>query len=137
MKECCICEKMYGGHGHNPAPIKQTGQCCDVCNKKVIKARMNRIHWGRIFMESFYQTNSINETVKRSKKFRKEILEIIGKYKVMNWGDTCKGDCVLNNNAVYLGNDRIVAKYITSKGDVFIITEQDRSATTILFASEY
>lgn len=34
-------------------------------------------------------------------------------------------------------NDRIVAKYKTSLGDIFIITECDRSYTTILFADEY
>jgi len=135
-KECCICEKLHSGHGHNPTPIGKQGQCCDVCHGLVIKARLNCARWERIFLENFYQTNSINLLVKKSKSFRKEILAMIGKYKVMDWGDTCKADSIQNDNAVYFGNDRIVAKYITSKGDVFIITEWDRSATTILFAHE-
>ena len=88
-------------------------------------------------MDNFYQTKAINNTVDKDNIFRKEILTMLEKYKNMDWGDTCKPDWKMNDKAVQSGNERIVAKYKTSKGDVFIITEWDRSATTILFASEY
>lgn len=39
----------------------------------------------------------------------------------------------LNDDAVKSGDDRIVAKY----DNIFIITEWDRSVTTILFLEEY
>lgn len=35
------------------------------------------------------------------------------------------------------GDDRIFARYNNEEGDVYIITEWDRSVTTILFPSEY
>ena len=37
---CCICGRIFKGHGNNPWPIKETGVCCDMCNKKVIDARI-------------------------------------------------------------------------------------------------
>ena len=46
-------------------------------------------------------------------------------------------DKLLNDEAAKNGDDRIVAKYKTSKGDIFIITEWNRTETTILFANEY
>lgn len=32
QKRCCICGKEMLGYGHNPAPIKSYGQCCDACD---------------------------------------------------------------------------------------------------------
>ena len=44
LKKCCICGEAYTGHGNNPAPVKETGLCCDDCNLMVvIPARMKRI----------------------------------------------------------------------------------------------
>ena len=42
----------------------------------------------------------------------------------------------MNDEALEIG-ERIVAKYETCEGDIFIITEWDRSVTTILFTHEY
>ena len=83
------------------------------------------------------QTRGIAEECKNDEKFAKEIEEAFKKYIQCDWGDTCESDSEMNNNAVENNNDRIVAKYITSKGDVFIITEWDRSYTTIMFSYEY
>ena len=35
---CCICGSTIGsmGHGHNPAPVKTEGRCCDYCNLSVV-----------------------------------------------------------------------------------------------------
>jgi hypothetical protein len=48
-----------------------------------------------------------------------------------------KRDMQSNDDAVKTGNDRILAAYNTSEGKVYIITEWDRSYTTLLFANEY
>ena len=69
-------------------------------------------------------------------EFAIEVFKSYTKYINADWGDTCANDCELNAEALKTG-ERILAKYITSKGDVFIITEWDRSVTTILFANEY
>jgi hypothetical protein len=38
---CCICGEESEGYGNNPAPVKESGKCCDACNRKfVIPARL-------------------------------------------------------------------------------------------------
>jgi hypothetical protein len=54
-----------------------------------------------------------------------------------DWGDICTSDKFLNDEAL---NDegRLLSAYSTSKGvRLWIITEADRSATTILLPEEY
>lgn len=82
-------------------------------------------------------TRGINDTVADDTSFAKEITLAIAKYRQGDWGDLCGEDKKLNNNAVARNDDRILAAYKTEKGKVYIITEWDRSATTILFANEY
>ena len=53
-----------------------------------------------------------------------------------DWGDLCEEDCELNEKAIG-GEGRVFSSYDTEHGKIFIITEWDRSVTTILFASEY
>jgi len=54
-----------------------------------------------------------------------------------DWGEVCKEDWELNDEALELGH-RILSVYTSSNGVKFwIITEADRSATTILLPSEY
>lgn len=41
---CCICGDEFEGYGNNPAPYKESGKCCDACNRKfVIPARLAQI----------------------------------------------------------------------------------------------
>lgn len=61
------------------------------------------------------------------------------KYQNSDWGNTCKADSLANDHAVDTGEERILASYIREDtGEkIWIITEWDRSATTILFPEEY
>lgn len=81
-------------------------------------------------------TRGVSDAMDVDDKFATEVFEARQKYRKGDWGDTCEEDKKLNNEAVKNG-DRIVALYKTSKGNIFIITECDRSATTILFTYEY
>lgn len=82
-------------------------------------------------------TRGVNAKISESIEFSKFFLESIAKYRNCNWGDICHEDKKMNNNAVKNNDDRIVARYNNSHGDIYIITEWDRSATTILFTHEY
>ncbi len=54
-----------------------------------------------------------------------------------DWGDVCADDWESNDMA-YEQGDRILSSYKTVKGiKIWIITEWDRSATTILLPGEY
>lgn len=57
-----------------------------------------------------------------------------------DWGDLSESDKRLNDRAVRSGEDRIFSSYhLDETGDnkIWIITEWDRSATTILLPEEY
>lgn len=54
-----------------------------------------------------------------------------------DWGDVCPSDGRLNEDALREG-DRLFSVYHTQDGVKFwIITESDRSATTVLLPSDY
>lgn len=56
-----------------------------------------------------------------------------------DWGDICDEDKAVNEEALKDGN-RLVSKYLRKdhpNDKILIITEADRSVTTVLFPSEY
>lgn len=86
-------------------------------------------------------TVGVFDKVTSDDEFKKIVFDSIGRYKKCDWGDTCKEDSESNNYALN-NEERILAVYIYRKGTpdetkIWIITEWDRSATTILFPSEY
>lgn len=83
------------------------------------------------------QTRGLYEKCNEDSKFASEVKTAFLKYVKGDWGDTCKEDWDMNDRAVESGEDRIFAAYNTSLGKIYIITEWDRSATTVLFAREY
>lgn len=93
---------------------------------------MKKLELGQVV-----QTRAIAEASKEDTNFFGQVLVAFNKYQRNDWGDTSPEDAALNDAAVENGDDRVVAKYKTTKGNIFIITEWDRSATTILFANEY
>jgi hypothetical protein len=64
-------------------------------------------------------------------------LEFIQRHRNHDWGDVCQEDWSLNNQSVLEGT-RILSSYHTKKGEkIWIITEADRSSTTLLLPSDY
>lgn len=53
-----------------------------------------------------------------------------------DWGELCDEDKALNNEAVKDGS-RILSAYSHDNEKIWVITESDRSCTTVLFPSEY
>lgn len=54
-----------------------------------------------------------------------------------DWGDICEADKTLNDLAIN-SNDRLFSSYqVHPELKIWIITEADRSATTMLLPSEY
>lgn len=64
--------------------------------------------------------------------------ELLHRHQRGDWGDMCVEDRELNRKAVVLGY-RLLSCYVLpdTKEKVWIITEADRSATTLLLPSEY
>ena len=64
-------------------------------------------------------------------------LDLIKRHVSGDWGDVCFEDAEANEAAVKDG-DRILSVYHTSQGEkLYVITEWDRSVTTVLMADEY
>lgn len=60
--------------------------------------------------------------------------------KTLTGGDCCAEDAQLNNDALASGNDRLFSVYNPADHPdwrIWIITEWDRSVTTVLFPDEY
>lgn len=65
------------------------------------------------------------------------LADALARYCKGDWGDLCASDKRSNDEAVELGT-RILAAYTDASGHKFwIITEWDRSYTTILLPDEY
>ena len=80
-------------------------------------------------------TNGINDKLD-SLRFSKEITVALHRFTCGDWGEMEQEDIEANNEALRNG-ERLFAAYETSEGKICIITEADRSATTILFPDEY
>ena len=67
---------------------------------------------------------------------RREVDAAINRHLSGDWGDVCQSDWQRNAQALRDG-DRLLSVYQTQDGEKFwIITESDRSVTTVLFPSD-
>jgi hypothetical protein len=62
--------------------------------------------------------------------------DYLARHATGDWGDLCTFDRRQNERALRVG-ERIFSSYETPAGKVWIITEADRSITTILLPEEY
>lgn len=90
----------------------------------------------RVNLGKVVATKGVAYEIDKDNDFKSEIIRCLDRYCVGDWGDTNEEDALLNNTAVEIG-ERILAAYETTMGRIWIITEYDRSVTTILFPSEY
>lgn len=67
----------------------------------------------------------------------KEVLgSFLARHASCDFGDLCEDDINVNLHAILHGG-RILSSYSLNSTKVYVITEHDRSCTTILLASEY
>ncbi len=65
-----------------------------------------------------------------------EMIDIVKRHANADWGDVCDEDKLTNDQALTDGS-RIISAYKLGAEVVWIITEADRSYTTILYPEEY
>lgn len=79
-----------------------------------------------------YVTRAVSEMLSQQR-----LLQLLQRHIHGDWGDTCKSDRAANEQAIGSG-DRILSWYqVSGKIRILIITEADRSATTIMLSDEY
>lgn len=64
------------------------------------------------------------------------ILPLLKRHEFCDWGDCYPDDAILNNWATH-NKERIMSVYAFKREVIWIITEWDRSVTTILLPKEY
>ena len=95
--------------------------------------KKNKFKLGQIL-----QTSGVYERICDDINFFLYVNECLNRYTKCDWGEMCVEDKEMNDRAVESGEDRILASYQKDgMPKIYIITEWDRSATTILFPSEY
>lgn len=77
-------------------------------------------------------TNQVNEKLGVFKAS-----SYVTKHVTGDFGDLTENDKKFNREAIKNGDDRIFSAYETEAGRIYVITESDRSVTTVLFADEY
>jgi hypothetical protein len=82
-------------------------------------------------------TKGVSDEMAKDGDFYVFVLYSLHEYLKCNWGDTCEGDSKVNDIAVERGDERIFAVYKMNGYTIWIITEWDRSVTTVLFPYEY
>lgn len=85
-------------------------------------------------------TAAVVDMMQKDHVFAAFVSKSIRRYEECDWGDTCEEDKETNYQALENG-ERILAVYeqagVKTPMKIWIITEWDRSATTILFPEEY
>ena len=86
---------------------------------------------GQILM-----TRGVNDKVADNERFAKFVYDSLKRHASGDWGDLCQED--IKENELSLKEDfRLLSAYKNGEEKIWIITEADRSATTILFPEEY
>lgn len=81
-------------------------------------------------------TMGVNNLIAEDKEFSKHVFQSIQRHLAGDWGDLCDEDRVANELAIQQGG-RLFSVYKDGMPTIWIITEWDRSATTVLFPDEY
>ena len=85
-----------------------------------------------------YETSGVHSLREENEEFNIFVNESFARHCNGDWGDLCDEDWNANDFALRNGDDRLVSKYVfNNEVSIYIITEWDRSATTILFPEEY
>ncbi|MDT7858253.1 hypothetical protein RQM47_16510 [Rubrivirga sp. S365] len=65
-----------------------------------------------------------------------DVIALLHRHQRGDWGELSDHDARANDHAVG-GGARVLSAYETAGGRLWVITEADRSATTVLLPSEY
>lgn len=93
---------------------------------------MYRFNPGQI-----YASDGVNKKMDENPDFYEFVCECIHRHLMGDWGDLCEED-ITENQIALEDEGRILSAYSYRDGTrIWIITEWDRSATTVLFPDEY
>jgi len=89
------------------------------------------------FLGRLFTTRGIYKQMVASLKFRSFVRESLARHLRGDWGDLCPEDWDANQKALLHGGRLFSAYEEEGMPRIWIITEADRSVTTVLFPEEY
>ncbi len=93
---------------------------------------------GKFPLGQLVVTRGVNDSIADNLEFAKFVTTSLGRHVHGDWGDLGDEDKGENDLALREGNLRIFSAYEKpGLPKIWIITEADRSATTVLFPEEY
>ena len=90
----------------------------------------------KVTIKGLVITRAVHDKIEKDSSFATGVLSCLIQYVYGDWGDLCESDKAENDKALE-NNERIIALYNIGADKIYIITEWDRSLTTILFPYEY
>lgn len=81
-------------------------------------------------------TAGVNNLVADNEAFAKQVVKGLKRHCQGDWGDLEQDDKDSNDDSLKVGDGRLFSAY-EGVEKIWIITEADRSVTTVLFPSEY
>ncbi len=95
---------------------------------------------AKLVLGNLVATYGVAELMRSNPRFQTFVTTCLRRYVNHDWGDLDDEDREQNDDALESGDARILAAYKHNTHDdwrIWIITEGDRSVTTILFPHEY
>ena len=95
---------------------------------------------GKFTLGQLVATRRIYNATRSDPDFARFVNDSLRRYLACDWGDLFDEDKATNDESVAQGDGRIMGAYVSPDqkyGKIWIITEWDRSCTTILFPDEY
>lgn len=81
-------------------------------------------------------TAAVDARIKTDEQFKELVFTSLRRHSQCDWGDVSTPDEVAND-AVLAHGERILSVYGPEDDRIWIITEADRSSTTVLYPHEY
>ena len=85
---------------------------------------------------NLYITSGVAKEIKKDTNYLAKVFNSLLRYINCDWGDLDNEDKIANEQALKY-EERLLGRYNIKPKPIYIITEWDRSATTILFPKEY
>lgn len=82
-------------------------------------------------------TRGVNDLITDNEEFAKHVFMSLKRHMAGDWGDLCDEDRVSNEMALQRGERLLSAYKKVGMPTIWVITEWDRSVTTVLFPDEY
>jgi hypothetical protein len=84
-----------------------------------------------------YLTRGVNDLIAENLEFAKFVNESLRRHSIGDWGNMCHEDRSANEQALVEGSRLFSVYDKAGHQKIWVISEADRSSTTVLFPEEY